>query len=355
MLFRLQTTIPEIRLNEGIRMWYNGLCSISAQIPPVKKTQKQLNRWKNDFVFQNEFSRNLLDALNRYHIEGLPSTCSERVILESLLWTSTVFVYEKSGNLLALPGAPDGSGVNVYYDFAGAWVYGGNGYNEHIKLFLPGSDESTFLKKTITDVPSDGKGVMIRENIRMYPFINQVIYWSERMADTLRKIETAQKNAATPYIVTAEESVINTVKQFMEHRDNNESFIVSSGIFPADKINLLPFDIQADAIQTMTETYDWYSSHFRELCSVKNMMSADKKGENLIEDEVNINDQYTEKQGQNILDVLNQGCAQVNKLFGTNWRAVANEVQINDDIFGNGTENTFDLSRKSPDFEGRNG
>lgn len=316
-------------------MWYNGLCNLNGYVPGVKKTQKQLNRWKNDFVFQNEFIRNMTDAMNRYHIENLPDTCSQRVILQSLLWTGTVYVFEKSGNLIALPGAPDGSGLNVYGDYGGAWVWGANGFNEHIKLFLPGSDESTFLKKTINNLPVDGQGVMIRENPVLYPFINQVIYYSDRMADTLRKIETAQKNAATPYIITAEESIVNTVKEFMNRRDNNEEFIVSSGIFPADKISLLPFDIQADSIQTMTEVYDWLGSHFRELCSVKNTTNIDKKGENLIEDEVNINDQYTAMQGDKVLDCLNEGCDYVNKIFGENWKAVSNtpeEVNAYDDI-----------------------
>lgn len=329
-------------------MWYNGLSVLNNLVPGVKKTQKQLNRWKNDFVFQNEFIRNMTDALNRYHIENLPDTCSQRVILQSLLWTSTVYVFEMSGNLIALPGAPDGSGLNVYGDYGGAWVWGANGFNEHIKLYLPGSDESNFLKKTISNLLTEGKGVMIRENPVLYPFINQVIYYSDRMADTLRKIETAQRNAATPYIITAEESIVNTVKEFMNRRDNNEEYIVSSGIFPADKINLLPFDIQADSIQTMTEVYDWLSSHYRELCSVKNTTNIDKKGENLIEAEVNINDDYTTAQGDKVLDCLNEGCDLVNKLFGENWKAVSNtpdEDMNYDDIQGNAGEDGELVSR----------
>lgn len=300
-------------------MWYNNIFSVwtDTKKPSVKK----LNRMRNDIVFQNEFIRNYLDAMHRYRLVGCPDTCSERVILESLLLNGCVFVFEKQGGVIALPGAPDGSGINLYRDYAGAYVYGANGYNEHIKLAIPGGADSNILRETMSGhATSTARGVMIRENEMCYPFIMQTIYWSERQSDTLRKIETAARNAASPYIVTAEESIVPTVKSFFDHRDNNEEYIVSSGIFPADRINLLPFDVSADAIKTMTETYDWYCNHYRELCSTKNTTNIDKKGENLLNAEININDEYTNKQGGSIIDYMNAQLELANELFGTNMR-----------------------------------
>lgn len=311
-------------------MWFTGLCNLSTELSSVKLTNKKLAKMKNNLVFQNEFVRNLIDATyNRYRITGLPDTCRERVVLQSLLWTGTVYFFDMNDNLLALPGAPDGSGINVYGDYAGAWVWGDNGFNEHVKIYIEGTDESEFLRKTVGSTKSDidAKGVMVRENPYMYPFINQVMYYSERQTDTLRKLETAMKNAATPYIITAEQSVVNTVKEFFNRRDNNEEYIVSSGIFPADKINLLPFEIQADSINVMSQTYDWYCNHFRELCGIKNMTNIDKKGENLITPEVNINDEYTSM--QNAMPQLEHDIDTVNKVFGTNIKVEVNE---NDDI-----------------------
>lgn len=299
-------------------MWYTGLCNLSTDLSNVKLTNRRLAKMKNNAVFQNEFIRNLLDATdNRYKITGLPETCRERVILQSLLWTGTVYFFELGGNLLALPGQPDGSGINVYGDYAGAFVWGANGFNRHIKIFIEGTDESEFLRQTVEGTKSDieAKGVMVRENQYMYPFINQVMYYSERQTDTLRKLETAMKNAATPYIITAEQSIVNTVKEFFNRRNNNEEYIVSSGVFPADKINLLPFDIQAESINIMSQTYDWYCSHFRELCGIKNMTNIDKKGENLITPEVNINDEYTAMQA--VMPQLEHDLDIVNKVFGT--------------------------------------
>lgn len=319
--------------------WFNNYMSISTNFGSAKITSSKLNKYKNNFVFMNEFTRNVLDALNRYYIDGLPDTCSQRVILESLLWYGCVFFFEKSGNVIALPGMPDGSGINIYADYAGAFVYGANGFNERIRVYLPGSMDSNLVKKTISNVGGSGPfGVMVRENKLLYPFINQVFYYSEMMADLLRKIETASKNIATPYIVTAEESVIDTVKSFFKHRDNNDPVIMSSGIFPADKIQLLPFDIQSDSIRTLSATYDWVSSHYRELLAVNNTTNIDKKGENLISSEVNINNEYTQNQANSIKNTLEEGLDDVNKIFGLDLHLVIREEVKENDIQGTGQQ-----------------
>lgn len=307
-------------------MWYSGLCNLNQELASVKLSSKKLAKMKNNIVFQNEFVRNLLDAINnRYKITGLPDTCSERVIMQSLLWTGCVYFFEMDDNVLALPGAPDGSGLNVYGDYAGAWVWGANGFNQHIQLYIEGSDDSTFLRKTIggNKANINARGVMVRENQYMFPFINQVMYYSDRQADTLRKLEVAMKNAATPYLITAEESTRNTIKAMFDSRDNNEMYILNTGIFPADSVQLLPFDIQASSITVMSQTYDWYSNHYRELCGTKNMTNIDKKGENLITPEVNINDQYTAMQV--VLPQLNHDIDIVNNVFGLNLQVEAVE------------------------------
>lgn len=313
---------------------YNNLFSIGlGYTPSGKQTNKKLNKYKNDYVFANELIRNVTDALHRYKIEGIPDTCSERVIMQSLLYYGFVFFFERQGNLLALPGNPDGSGLNAYGDFAGAYVYGANGYNERVNVYLPGSDEASFLSKTINGQKTrDYHAVMVRENELLYPFIRQTVYYSERMADTLRKIETATLNSAVPYVVTAEESIVNTVREYFNKRDNNEAYIISSGIFPADKIEIMPFDIQPQSITALTGVYDWLANHYRELCATRSSTNLDKKGENLLSAEIHIGDDYTQGQGDKILECLQSGLDDCNKIFGTNMSVIVEEVTEGENI-----------------------
>lgn len=303
-------------------MWYTGLIK-GLSSSTTKLSRRKLSKYRNDYVFQNEFIRNTLDAMHRYRIEELPETVSERIVLQSLLWTGSVFFFEKNGAVLALPGMPDGSGVNVYEDFAGAYVYGANGYNEHIQVYLPGSDKSKFLLETIHgDGTTDAKGVMVRENELVFPFINQTYYYAERQMDTLRKIEVAAKNAACPYWIVAKQSVVNTVNETMKQRDDNMDFIISSGVFDPKDISLMPFDISADSIKVMTSTYDWYRSQYKVLCGQQANLNADKKGENINSAEINVDQQYVASQYNNVIQSIQAGLDTANELFSLSMRVV---------------------------------
>lgn len=307
-------------------LWFSNLFNINLLCGDTGKlTQKKLVKMKNTICWQNVFARLVQDALNRYHFEGLPETISERVLLQSLLWYGSCAIFEKDGSLLALPCVQSGDGFNVYGDPASAWVFSATGQlNENVKLFLPGSDENAFLKQTISGKQSgETRGVFIRENSICFPFIRQVLFFSDVISDTYRSLDVCRENAKQPYIVVAEESIIESVKRFFEQRNENYSSIVSSGVFPADKIRLLPFESNSENIKNMTALIDWYYNKFKELCGVANSGgNIDKKGENLIEAEVQINSEYTDLSVDNSLHYIQESLDIVNALYGTDIRCV---------------------------------
>lgn len=325
-------------------IWTRGLTGATKPL-----TNRKLATFKNNIMFQNTFARLLQDALHRYYIEGLPESCSERVVLQSLLWYGSVVFFEKNGGLIALPGIPTGQAFNVYGDPAEAWVFSAVGqYNQPVKLYLPGSDENAFLKNTIAGkAGSDYKGVYVRENELRYPFVNHVIFFADAISDSMRTLDVCRQNIKQPFIIACEESVVNSVKEFFKHRDNNENYIVDTGVFPADKISLLPFDTNADNLKNATELVDWYENKFRELCGVKNNGQIDKKGENLIQSEVDINDEYTWAAIDKCLNSIQKGLDDVNKLYGTNMQVKKfedEEVAENDDIRTNDTDSSSSVS-----------
>lgn len=326
--------------------WYSYYFAIYLSGQGSEMTNKKLAKMKNNIMFQNTFARLLQDALNRYKFNKLPGTISERVLLQSLLWYGSAVIFEKDGNLLCLPGVPTGAGFNIYGDPSECWVFSATGqFNEPVKVFLPGSDESSFLKNTLTGKQyGDIRGVFIRENALCYPFINQCIFFADAISDSMRTLDVCRQNIKQPYVIVAEESIVNSVKQFFKKRNNNEEYIISSGVFPADKINLLPFETNADNLDNATELVDWYENKWRELCSIENNGQIDKKGENLIEKEVDVNDQYTEMSVDKCIKYIQESLDHVNEIFGTNITVepVEKERETNDnnDFFGDGDGNT---------------
>ena len=306
-------------------MWYNNF---NIWVNPQNVKKSKLAEYENNIVFQNVFNTLLGDALNRYELQGAPDTISKRVVMQSLIWNASVVFFKKGEAVLALPGMPDGSGINMNGDFAGAYVYGQNGYNEKINLIIPGGDTSSLLEQTNSGITyKDGTGVLVRENLQMFPFLNTLVYYAYCIADTMRTLDVCRKNAKRPYIISAEQSVVESIKKYFDHRDNNEDYIVSTGVFPADKVHIEPLQNNPDFTHSASELIDWYTQRFREECGIKNLgAQVDKKGENLQSAEVTYNDEYTSGKVVQWLKCLNEGLDLANKTFGTNMKFVKREL-----------------------------
>lgn len=319
-------------------MWYNGLFNIYLGANDMgKMTKTKLNKLKNNYLYQITFTRLMHDALNRYTLKKLPDTMSERVVLQSFLWYGSVIMFEKDGAYVSLPGVPSGKGWNAYGDTAEAWVFSMNGvFNEPVDIYLPGEDKSSFLKRTTSGFnAAKPRGVLVRENATMFPFINTVMYYSQAISDSMRTLDVCRQNIKQPFIITAEESIVNSVKKFFDERDNNNEYIISSGVFAADRISLLPIQTNSDSLNAATELVDWYENKYRELCGIDNNSQIDKKGENLIQSEVSVNDMYTQNSVDKCIEYIQSGLDDVNKLFGLDIRVEPKRKELikNENIF----------------------
>lgn len=325
-------------------MWFNSF--INIYIEP--KTKKKLAEFENDLAFQNEFQRLYKMAMNRWTFENLPETCNERVIQQSMLLNGSAVFFDKEDQLLSLPGYPAGGGFNIYGDPLSAWVYSWNGsFNEQVSLYVRGGLESSMLRKGNGQMtPTSSLGVFVRENSMCYPFLRVIIYYAKAIADTLRAIDVCRVNMKTPFIITAQEEVINSVKRFFEDREKNMSYIISSGVFPADKIQLQPITTTNEALTSLMQLCDWYEQRFREICGIDSLAQIDKKGENLIEAEVVANDEVQEINLDASLHYIQQGLDDVNKIFGTNIKVVRKE-NSHEDIPRDFRFESNDLSRNS--------
>lgn len=299
---------------------YNNFASVNI-CDKESLSQKKLARLRNNEVFTNTLARLILDGLQRYDITGLPETCDKRVIKESFLWNGSCFIFEKNDDLISLPGMPTDE-YNIYGNPRYAYVYGLQGYNEKISLYIPGGDISDFVRKGFFKVAGKGyNGVFIRENYICFPFINHVIDYAGAISDTIRTLDIVRSNLKQPFVVVAEESIINSVKRFFEQRNENLEYIISSGVFPVDKIKLLPIDVNALALKDATDLIEWYYNRFYELCGVNSNSNPDKKAE-LTTAEIQANADIVKIQCDKTIECLEEHFDIVNKVFGTQIKVV---------------------------------
>lgn len=295
-------------------------------------TSKKLNKYKNAIEFQNVFSALANEALyGRYGIEGIPKTCNERVIMQSLLWYGSVTFFKKAGSIFSLPGLPDGN-FTLYGNPVNGITFARNGKTERVKYYIPNYYDNAELVLTTTSgsEKDDGEAVYVRENELVYPFINYVVEFADKIADTYRTLDITRANIKRPYVVTAEESVIEGVKAFFNNRANNESYIISSGIFPADKINLLPFENNPENIRDCTGLIDFYYSKFRELESISSSPATIDKKAQISVPELNQNVGAEKAINESIRSVLQRELDFCNEKLGTNMRVVSKMAERSD-------------------------
>ena len=317
-------------------LWYDPGIFLPAN--KIKKMRKLENAYTQQLVFVS--LANL--ALQRYHITGLPDTMSERTILQSLLWYGSVVFFHKDGNVFALPGVPTGDGYNVYGDPGSAWVfsrYNGKMYKA-VKLYIPGSDESVFLKELIgSRQEGDPAGVIVWENSMRYPFINTVAYYSEKIADCYRTLDITRYWLKRPLLLSGPEESAEGVKKVIQDLDENPNAVYLSDKLGINKTTQL-FNTNANGqnLQDITGLLEWYESKFRELCGIDSNSQIDKKGENLISDEISVNDQYQALSLDESLKEIQKWLDVVNKFFGFSLRVEKNEIikegDSNDDVSG---------------------
>lgn len=297
------------------------------------KNRKKLAQMQNNRLFLNVFMRLFDMAMMRYKITGLPDTVNDRVILQSLICYGNVTFFNEGESVLGLPSVPSGDGYNVNGDPVTAWVFSRNGlFNKQLKLYIEGGQNEPLLNRgsggTTVKEPT---GFMVWENRERYPFLNQIVYYAEAIADTLRTIDVGKLWLKLPVVPVCEESIKESVTKLFKDIKSNEDIIpVSTGVMGIEKFDLKPTGDAVQNIHTAMELVDWYEMQYRALCGFKSNTSIDKKGENLIQDEVNINDSYTDTQTDTIAEYLENQLKICNNFLGTNIHVEINETMQSD-------------------------
>lgn len=334
-------------------VWYADLFNcINLGLGGKAKQPHQLAKFKNRIEFQNAFARLVEKGLSRYNFEGLPDTVSDRVLKQALLYHGSICFFDKDGSVLALPACPT-SDLTLYGDFKSCFCYGRNGYNIRVPLYVPGADEAPVLNKGVINGTPEPKGVFVRENKIVYPFINYCIAYAEKIADTMRTIDVMRHNSKRPYIVVAEEQVVPTVKKFFDTRDDNVDYVISTGIFPTEKVKVLEVPNNAAGMKACTDLVEWYMNDFDNLCGFNSNSNPDKK-ERLLVDEVNANNESTEAGVDSMMDYLQSQLDLVNEYLGTSIKVVeARDKEYIEEDTDNVNDETYGMERANePDMKG---
>ena len=161
----------------------------------------------------------------------------------------------------------------------------------------------------------------------------------------MRTIDVIRANIKRPFVIACEEQLIPTVKRFFDDRDKNVDYIVSTGVFPADKIAIMPIETNAESIKIATDIIEWYYNDYDNVLLFNSNSNPDKK-ERLLVDEVNSNNESVQKDKQRLYEFQDEQLDFINKCFGTHMYFEEEEVNEDDAIqrMGGDTDTGSDRS-----------
>lgn len=275
-------------------------------------TSKKKKLLENNDEFMRWYYYLLDFAMNRFIIEGLPDSCDEKTIKESLIFRGGFCLCkeEVSKGLLSLPCNPT-SELTIYGYSRKVNVFGFNGYNKTIDINIDGEFD-------------ENKGFYIKEYKRGLPLINYILGYATKIADCMRTLDIMRFKLKRPYLVVASEEVIPTVKKYFEKVENNDDYIISSGIFDSNKVQAINLEQSDNSIKNVRELIEWYLSQYLNICGVSTSPQTDKK-ERLLVDEVHANDESTEFNLKTIVEYINYQLDFANRAYGTNIQFELNE------------------------------
>lgn len=290
-------------------MWYENFLNImlTGVSKGTKKTLADVENWR---VFRIVFLRlyqDLYEQLSKC-IKVKSDTLSKRVIIESFIWYGNVCFFNYQGGVVSLPATMDGANLTIYGESRKCFVYSRNGkVNKNIKCYFEGQLLSTVDKDT---------GVVIWLNSTRTPLIETVIFYAQQIADSFRTLSVMRKRLKMPIIIQGDESQSTSIQNFFTQYQSNEELIhLDTGFLDVDKTKITTVSADADTAQ-IVQLIDWYESKYRENIGIQSNGNIDKKGENVIQDEIHVNDEYEDVQLFKYIDYMQKYIEVIDKIWG---------------------------------------
>lgn len=307
----------------------------AKQIFPKKNRKKIKAMYNNNFVFQNTFNRLIGEYLGDDDYENLPPGVTSRQIKISMLYFGcNIFTDRIDYNGKRMPGIysvsgyPSGKGYNINGDPLSAWIcsmFNGKIVQE-VDLYVPGTKQAPLVGKGIAeDISENPHGVIVWANEERYPAIWTVLWYALVITDSLRTLDISRFWLKRPVIFTADKELMNSINEIINDMEDNEEYTIASASMAkvTQQTQLLNTNVNGQNLQDITGLIEWLESKYREWRGIDNNAQMDKKGENLITQEITVNDQYQRLNVDKNCRIIDKGIDTANELFGTDMKHVS--------------------------------
>lgn len=261
--------------------------------PSLDAAQKVETAVLNNAVYLDYYKRLRLLALSMFEWDGLPESMNAR-FLERVLYETGLacFCNDESLGWLSLRCLPSDT-LNVYGE-ANAYKAWSIGY------------EKTYPRDDI---------VLVRNNLDQIPTELTIRLFALRLFEAERSLEVNVKAQKTPVLIKCSEKQRLTLKNVYAKFEGNEPVIFGDKDLDIDGFSVL----KTDAPFIADKLTDYKRNVWSEALSFLGVNNvASEKGERLLTDEVNANNQMIQLSAETMLLTRREAAEQFNKKYGGN-------------------------------------
>jgi hypothetical protein len=248
---------------------------------------------KNNATYLDYYERLRLLALSRFQWLNLPKTMDER-FLERTLYSCGLgaFVFDDDLGFINLKCTPSNS-LNIYEN----------------------ATEYTCFSLTYNKKFKEDDLVLVRNNLDNLPTDMTIQLFAERLANAERIIDVNINAQKTPVLLKCPENLRLTLKNLYMQYDGNEPFIFGDKELDIDTLAVLKTDAPYVADKIAEYKRNLWSDALTFL-GLNNV--ATEKGERLITDEVNANNEMVSLSAETMLLTRKKACEDFNEKFNMN-------------------------------------
>lgn len=259
----------------------------------MSKANEILLQRANDLTFIKYFTQFFNLALNIFKWEDTGEVES-RFIERTLIENGYCFVYQDNDyGLICMPCS----------------LIGLNIYNEptHIQITSP------LISKTL----KVDDGVLIYNNYTKTGLIPIIMNYVDRLTEIETTINTNIYLQKTPYIIVADKKTEKSIREVANQITSNEPVIVVKSTLVENLQNLeLHTNFVAPELFELKQKIE---NEFLTFIGLNNNSQTNKK-ERLIVDEVNVNNDYINRNVDILYNAREIACKKINEKFGVNWK-----------------------------------
>lgn len=282
------------------------------------KQQVKEDKFMGDAEFLNVFFNLVNRRVDSFKWEGLPKTCSERLLEMCLLFNGRVICYEVEEGVYVMLPVVFGPEYNINGDYLRATAYSPNGkVHDNVIIYQQGMEEFDILKDGVmTKVKGDYKGVIGRDNAMCWPFIMSILVKAKQLANRERAMDTVIEGIKQPLILSAPEEQAKAIAEKFQKVRNNEPIIIEHSPLTTSNIEALDTGVKYEALTYLREDYNNIKDSINELMGFNSNPSH--KRERSLVDEVNANNDTILSEMDKALLWRKKFCEDCNSAFGLN-------------------------------------